>query len=315
MLRELVISEAMHALGIPTSRSLAVVSTGEPVYRERTLPGAVLTRVAASHVRVGTFEWAAAHRDPAALRALADYTLRRHYPDAAAAAMPVRGVLRRRRRTAGRAHRAVAARGLRARRDEHRQHVAGGRDHRLRAVRVHRRLRSRPRCSAPSTPLAATPMASSRPSRSGIWRGSPRRCCRSSTPTRRAPSSWLTHRIARFETRFQHHWLTGMRAKLGLLTEEPEDAALADGLLTWMQGTARGFHQHVRSSLDAGRGRGDCGAAMPRSLRGTRTGKRVSHGSPTHREAVTAAMQRQQSRRDSAQSPGGSGPHRGHRHR
>jgi uncharacterized protein YdiU (UPF0061 family) len=88
MLRELVISEAMYALGIPTSRSLAVVSTGEPVQRERVLPGAVLTRVAASHLRVGTFEWAAAHRDPAALAALVDYTIRRHDPAAAAAPVP-----------------------------------------------------------------------------------------------------------------------------------------------------------------------------------------------------------------------------------
>ena len=88
MLREFVISEAMHALGIPTSRSLAVVATGEPVYREQPLPGAVLTRVAASHLRVGTFEWAAAHRDEAALRALADYTVRRHYPELTADAGP-----------------------------------------------------------------------------------------------------------------------------------------------------------------------------------------------------------------------------------
>ena len=78
MLREYVISEAMHALGIPTTRSLAVTATGEDVWRQERHPGAVLTRIAASHIRVGTFEWAAAHRDQAALRALADYTLRRH---------------------------------------------------------------------------------------------------------------------------------------------------------------------------------------------------------------------------------------------
>jgi uncharacterized protein YdiU (UPF0061 family) len=88
MLRELILSEAMHALGIPTSRSLAVVLTGDPVYRERVLPGAVLTRVASSHLRVGTFQWAAAHRDVSALRALADYTIRRHYPDLSNAAHP-----------------------------------------------------------------------------------------------------------------------------------------------------------------------------------------------------------------------------------
>jgi uncharacterized protein YdiU (UPF0061 family) len=81
MLREYIISEAMFALGIPTTRSLAVVTTGEPVYRESLLEGAVLTRVAASHVRVGTMQWAAAHQSIDALRALADYTLARHYPE------------------------------------------------------------------------------------------------------------------------------------------------------------------------------------------------------------------------------------------
>ncbi len=88
MLREFVISEAMHALGIPTTRSLAVVATGDPVYREERLKGAVLTRVAASHLRVGTFEFLAAHGDHVALRALADYTIKRHYPAAANAANP-----------------------------------------------------------------------------------------------------------------------------------------------------------------------------------------------------------------------------------
>lgn len=80
MLREYVVSEAMAAMGIPTTRSLAVVATGEAVLRERALPGAVLTRVAASHIRVGTFEYAARVGDPGALRALAFHTLRRHYP-------------------------------------------------------------------------------------------------------------------------------------------------------------------------------------------------------------------------------------------
>ena len=88
MLREYIISEAMHALGIPTTRSLAVATTGEVVYRERVLDGAVLTRVAASHLRVGTMEWAAAHRDEDALRALSNYTRERHYPELAAAADP-----------------------------------------------------------------------------------------------------------------------------------------------------------------------------------------------------------------------------------
>lgn len=83
MLREYIISEAMHALGIPTTRSLAVAGTGQPIVRETELPGAVLTRVAASHLRVGTFQYAAQWGTTDELRALADYTLARHFPDAA----------------------------------------------------------------------------------------------------------------------------------------------------------------------------------------------------------------------------------------
>jgi len=83
MLREYIISEAMHALGIPTTRSLAVATTGEFIRREMPLPGAVLTRVAASHLRVGTFQYAAQWGTTEELRALADYTVQRHYPEAA----------------------------------------------------------------------------------------------------------------------------------------------------------------------------------------------------------------------------------------
>ena len=92
MLREVLIGEAMHALGIASTRALAVAATGEPVVRDHLLPGAVLTRVAASHIRVGTFEYAATQQDPALLRALTDHTITRHYPELAAlpAAQPER---------------------------------------------------------------------------------------------------------------------------------------------------------------------------------------------------------------------------------
>ncbi|WIY59597.1 protein adenylyltransferase SelO [Bacillus arachidis] len=80
MLREYIISEAMHALGIPTTRSLAVVSTGELIIRETALPGAILTRVASSHIRVGTFQYAAASCSVEELKTLADYTIKRHFP-------------------------------------------------------------------------------------------------------------------------------------------------------------------------------------------------------------------------------------------
>jgi uncharacterized protein YdiU (UPF0061 family) len=82
MLREYMISEAMHGLGIATTRSLAVVTTGESIIRETEQPGAILTRVAASHLRVGTFQYVAKWGTIEDLRALADYTLRRHYPEA-----------------------------------------------------------------------------------------------------------------------------------------------------------------------------------------------------------------------------------------
>ncbi|MEO6361819.1 MAG: protein adenylyltransferase SelO family protein, partial [Caldimonas sp.] len=81
MLREALIGEAMHALGIPTTRALAVAATGEPVLRETVLPGAVLTRVAASHIRVGTFQFFAARGDVARVRRLAEYTIARHDAD------------------------------------------------------------------------------------------------------------------------------------------------------------------------------------------------------------------------------------------
>jgi uncharacterized protein YdiU (UPF0061 family) len=93
MLREYLIGEAMHALGIPTTRALAVVATGEQIARERMLPGAVLTRVAASHLRVGTFQYAATQGDVALVRRLADYAIARHHPAAADAENPYLALL------------------------------------------------------------------------------------------------------------------------------------------------------------------------------------------------------------------------------
>lgn len=93
MLREYLISESMHALGIPTTRSLAVVTTGERVFRGDALPGAVLARVAASHIRVGTFQYFAAQDDQNAVRELLNYVIARHYPEARAAEVPALAVL------------------------------------------------------------------------------------------------------------------------------------------------------------------------------------------------------------------------------
>jgi serine/tyrosine/threonine adenylyltransferase len=93
VLREYIVSEAMFALGIPTTRSLAAVTSGERVQRETMLPGAVLTRVASSHIRVGTFQFFAARGDSDGVRQLADHVIARHYPDVANADRPYQALL------------------------------------------------------------------------------------------------------------------------------------------------------------------------------------------------------------------------------
>ena len=95
VMREYLISDAMHALGIPTTRSLAIVASGEPVYRETVLPGAILTRVAASHIRIGTFQYFALRDDTEGLKLLADYAIERHYPEIKAASNPYSALLER----------------------------------------------------------------------------------------------------------------------------------------------------------------------------------------------------------------------------
>lgn len=94
VLREYLMGEAMHALGIPTTRALAAVMTGETIYREGAQPGAVLARVAASHLRVGTFQYFAAHSSPEKVQQLADYAIARHYPELAKTANPYLELLR-----------------------------------------------------------------------------------------------------------------------------------------------------------------------------------------------------------------------------
>jgi uncharacterized protein YdiU (UPF0061 family) len=94
VIREYIVSEAMHYLGVPTTRALAAVTTGEKVYRETTMPGAVLTRVASSHVRVGTFEFFAARGEQVAVRTLADYAIARLYPEVRDEVRPYRDFFR-----------------------------------------------------------------------------------------------------------------------------------------------------------------------------------------------------------------------------
>ena len=94
VLREYVVSEAMHSLGVPTTRALGAISTGDKVKRERLFPGAILARVARSHVRVGTFQFFAARQDKDALRLLADYVIARHFPEECPQSRPYHGLLK-----------------------------------------------------------------------------------------------------------------------------------------------------------------------------------------------------------------------------
>jgi serine/tyrosine/threonine adenylyltransferase len=250
MLRELIVSEAMHALGIATSRSLAVVSTGEPVYRERTLPGAVLTRVAASHLRVGTFEWAAAHRDEPALRALADYTMARHYPDAASAANPYlalydaiverQAALIARWQLVGFIHGVMNTDNM---------SLAG------------ESIDYGP-CAFMDTYDPATVFSSidaqgryAYGNQPAIAQWNLARLAEAMLPlfdTDQAHAVELANAaIGRFAERFEHHWLTGMRSKLGLFTAQPDDRQLVDDLLTWMHDARADFTNTFRMLMSA----------------------------------------------------------------
>jgi len=246
MLRELVISEAMHALGIPTSRSLAVVSTGEPVQRERPLPGAVLTRIAASHLRVGTFEWAAAHRNPAALGALVDYTLRRHDPAAAEAPVPALALFE-----------AIAERQAAL--------IA-----RWQLVGFIHGVMNTDNMAISGETIDYGPCAFMDVYDPDTVFSSIDHQGRYAYGNQPPIAQWNLARLAeallpmfaddqsvaiesanaaleRFTARFRHHWLAGMRGKLGLATEEDDDAALAEALLAWMHETRADFTNTFRA--------------------------------------------------------------------
>ena len=258
MLREYIVSEAMHALGIPTSRSLAVATTGEAVFRERALPGAVLTRVAASHLRVGTFEWVAAHKDHAAMAALADYTLRRHYPQAADAPHPHLALFE-----------AIVERqaALLAQ-----WQLVGF---------VHGVMNTDNMSLAGETidygPCAFMDVYDPRTVFSSIDQAG-----RYAYGNQPAIAQWNLARLAeamlplfdadqaravesanasieRFAALFERHWLAGMRAKLGLFTEDPGDEDLIDGLLGWMHRRQADFTNTLRGLTPGARGAGSFG--------------------------------------------------------
>ncbi|CAB1075604.1 hypothetical protein JY97_10255 [Alkalispirochaeta odontotermitis] len=233
MLREYIISEALHALDIPTTRSLAVVTTGEPVFRETTLQGAILTRTAASHIRVGTYEYAAARGKPDEVRTLADYTIHRHFPDLAAHGNPYLDLLG-----------AVA--------DRQASLVARW----LMVGFIHGVMNTdnMALCGEtidygpcafmdaydPDTVFSSIDLngryAYSRQPQIAQWNLA--RLAETLLPLidedQEAAVSMANEAITGFSETFRHYWLAGMRAKLGLLDQDSDDEALATDLLDCM---------------------------------------------------------------------------------
>lgn len=245
MLREYIISEAMHALGIPTTRSLAVVTTGEVVQRQEALPGAILTRVAASHIRVGTFEWAAAHGDRSALQALADYTLLRHFPGADHDGNPYQFLLDQ----VIRRQAALIA-----------QWQSVGFIHGVMNtdnMAVSGETIDYGPCAFMDSYDPATVFSSIDHRGRYAYANQPRiaqwnlaRFAEALLPLLHEDEEKAieigNREIEAFQTHFQREWLGRMRSKLGLFTEEAGDRALIDALLEWMHATHADFTSTFR---------------------------------------------------------------------
>jgi uncharacterized protein YdiU (UPF0061 family) len=242
VLREYLLSEAMHALRIPTTRALAAVVTGEPVYRARALPGAVLTRVAASHIRVGTFQFFAARGEQAKVRRLADYVIERHYPDLQGQANPYLGLLER----IGDRHAALVASWMQVGfihgvMNTDNMAISGETiDYGPCAFMEH---------YAPATVFSSIDTqgryAYANQPRIAQWNLA--RLAETLLPLIDAEANRAITRatevVHAFPAQYERHWLQGMRAKLGLVREEAADLTLAAGFLTAMEG------QHVDYTL------------------------------------------------------------------
>jgi uncharacterized protein YdiU (UPF0061 family) len=234
MLREYIISEAMHALGIPTTRSLAVVATGEPVFRDTLLPGAVLARVAASHLRVGTFEYFAARGDLEAVRALADYAIARHYPGLQESSTPYLAFLD----AVCEAQARLTARWMQV----GFIHGVMNTDN----MTISGETIDYGPCAFmdeydPATVFSAIDhqgrYAYGNQPRIAYWNLA--RLAETLLPLladqRDKAVTLATDTLNQVPARFEHYWHEGMRRKLGLLRQEPDDVRLIHDLLTLMQ--------------------------------------------------------------------------------
>lgn len=246
MLREYIISEAMHGLGIPTSRSLAVVKTGEPVYRGNVLPGAVLTRVAASHLRVGTFQYVAKWRTIEELQALIDYTIKRHYPevegDENRAQSMLREVIKRQAELISKWQLVGFIHGVM---NTDNMTISGESiDYGPCAFMdvydpetVFSSIDTQGRYAYGNQPYIAA------------WNLA--RLAESLLPLLHDDQEQAIQlaqaEISEFNKLYHAHWFKGMRAKLGIFNEEPEDEALIEGLLEMMKKHRADFTNTFRS--------------------------------------------------------------------
>lgn len=234
MLREYIISEAMQALGIPTTRSLAVITTGEPVVRETVLPGAILARVAASHLRVGTFEYFAARGDVEAIRILADYAIQRHYPALNESPAPYLSLLA----AVSETQAALIARWMQV----GFIHGVMNTDN----MTISGETIDYGPCAFMDAYDPATVFSSIDHHGRYAFGNQPRiahwNVARFADTLLPLLADNLNKAIAlaedtinQFPTHFERYWQAGMRQKLGLVSEQPGDAELIDALLTLMQ--------------------------------------------------------------------------------
>jgi uncharacterized protein YdiU (UPF0061 family) len=254
VLREYLIGEAMHALGIPTTRALAAVLTGEPVFREAALPGAVLTRVASSHIRVGTFEFFAARGEQAKVRRLADYVIDRHYPELKADANPYLRLLDRvRDKQAALVARWMQVGFIHGVMNTDNMAISGETidygpcafmDHYDPAT-VFSSIDTQGRYAYANQPrIAQWNLARFADTLLSLI-----------DADRNRVISRATEVVNAFPEQYERHWLKGMRAKLGLVSEEEADLNLATGFLTAMEGKKVDYTLAFRYLADAVLGR------------------------------------------------------------
>lgn len=258
VLREYLIGEAMHALGIPTTRALAAVTTGEFVRRDRNLPGAVLTRVAASHIRVGTFQFVTARGDEALLRKLADYVIARHYPELKGRVDPYLGLLRAvterqaeliaRWMNVGFIHGVMNTDNMTLSGETIDYGPCAFMDH-YSPTTVFSSIDEQGRYAYVNQPPIAN------------WNLA--RLAEALLPllgedTDRAVAQ-VMEILGTFEARYQHYWLQGMRQKLGLTSETADDFALATDFLKAMEGQGVDYTLAFRRLANVAAGRSELG--------------------------------------------------------